>query len=175
MKSPGIKYGVIAGVIGVVIELISYLLGYEYFFGFSKVFVGIGVTIWAMILAGKLFRENNGGFASWKEMLKTTFVVGIVATIIGVAFQFLLYNLIDPNLAEAQKDFSIELIESMGETFSLDEALIELQIDEAESKSFEFGFSQAFLGLLVSFIIMFILASIVSVFVKRNRGGEHIV
>ncbi len=173
MKNIGVKYGVYAGIIAIVIELLTYLMGPSIYFHWSKGILGFIILVAAMAMAGKAFKESNGGYATWKELLTPTFVVGIVSSIISTIFQFLMFNVIDTSLASAQKEAVISTMEGYADVIG--EEGMEKFMDNLESQTFGLGPAQVLQTILVLIIFSFIIAAIVSAIQKRNRAENEIV
>ena len=173
MENPSVKYGLIAGVLGVILGLITYIMGTAAFFHWSNGIVGLLILIWAMVMAGNAFRSSNGGYASWKEMLKPTFIVGIISGLISTVFQFLMFNVIDTGLADAQKEAVVATMEGYADVIG--EEGMDKFMDNLEAQSFGFGPTQAFQNILLLIIGSFIIAAIVSAILKRNRPEQEVV
>ena len=173
MENPSIKYGVYVGVIGIVLGLATYILGTAAFFHWSKGIVGLLILIWGMVMAGNAFRDSNNGFASWKEILKPTFIVGIISGVFSTIFQFLMFNVIDPGLANAQKDSVIASMEGFADIIG-EEGMEDL-MDNLDAQTFDFGPVQAILTIGTFIIGAFIIAAIVSAILKRNRPHQDVV
>ncbi len=173
MENPSIKYGVYVGVIGMIIGLATYVLGTAAFFHWSKGIVGFLILIWGMVMAGNAFRDSNGGYASWKEILKPTFIVGIISGLISTVFQFLMFNVVDTGLADAQKDAVLATAEGYADVIG--EEGMETFMDNLDAQSFGFGPTEAIQSIGLLIIGAFIIAAIVSAILKRNRPHQDVV
>lgn len=96
---PALIYGVILGVVGIVLSLVFYflnLLTASWVNWFSLV-VTIAVMVYCLIAYRN---EYLGGFASFGQIFLMGLVIGIIASIIGAAYNYILYTMIDPDLVE---------------------------------------------------------------------------
>jgi hypothetical protein len=94
--------------------------------------------------------------------------VGVIASILGVAFNGLLYNVIDPSLAETMKELTIEKTASMMESFGASDADIEKALENMDTRAFEQNFRSMATALMVSAIFSAFLALIIGGFMKRS-------
>jgi len=113
-----IKWGVILGVVGIIITLLLYLVDVTLL---AKGWVGIVslvITLGLTIYAGLDYRKLLGGFMSFGQAFMHAFVTLAIAGLLGVIFQYLLFNVIDPEAAKTIADIQLEnnmqMMESLG-------------------------------------------------------------
>lgn len=166
MENSAIKNGVILGLLTVVLNLVVYFIDPRML---MSTWIGVGffaLAIYFVYRSGKETREEMGGYMSWGEALKPTFLTYVIYSSIAAAFTYVLYNFIDPSLIELQKEISIEAIEAM-EGF-IGEERMEMAIEEIENQDFSMSIDFAF-----SLVGGFVISAIVSAIVKKERpeGG----
>lgn len=113
IKKNGITYGIIAGVVGALITATIYAIDLNLF---AKWWINISIILIyitiGIILLSKTKKELKGVF-SFKEAFTTYFISGVVATLISVGFNILLFNVIDPSAKDTLNEI---LIKSTAET-----------------------------------------------------------
>lgn len=124
IKKNGITYGIISGVVGALITATIYAIDLNLF---AKWWVGIAIiaiyiTI-GIVLLSKTKKEMKGVF-SFKEAFTTYFISGVVATLISVGFNILLFNVIDPSAKDTLNDIVIKSTAETMEKFGAPAAAI---------------------------------------------------
>ena len=107
---PALIYGVILGFVSVFLSLVFYFIGMstENWTNWVNWLVSIVVLVYLMIQ----YRNNYlGGYASFGQIFLMVLVsAGIISTIIGVLYQYLLLTYIDPGLLDQIKIIAEERI-----------------------------------------------------------------
>ena len=139
MKDQIFKYGLFVAGFQIAVTLILYILGPEMmantWAGISTFVISLGILVYGVID----YRKQNGGFLEFKEAFKLGFLVLMVAAILGVLFNGLLYTVIDPGLPEQLKEIAIENTVRMMEKFGSTEADIDDAVDRIQAQSFTLG------------------------------------
>ena len=164
-----IKGGMLLGGVSVLLTMTIYLINVElmveWWFGILNLLISMGLVIYL----GFNFRSICGGFLSFGKAFKFSFLVMFISYLVGVVFQILLYNIIDPSLPEVMKQLTVEMTVEMMESFGTPDEAIDAAIVGIE-QSIEEGTTP--LGILKStpwgtlFIAIF--AAIASLFIKKN-------
>lgn len=132
IKKNGITYGIIAGVVGALITATIYAIDLNLF---VKWWIGIAIIIIyitiGIVLLSKTKKELKGVF-SFKEAFTTYFISGVVATLISVGFNILLFNVIDPSAKDTLNEIFIkstaETLQKFGTpTAAINEAVTKMQ------------------------------------------------
>ena len=97
IKSTILQFGTMLGVISVVFGLMIYFLDMHYTQETSIGIVSIVISLGVIVLAQYNYRNENEGFLSLGEALKIGLGVALISGIIGVTYQYLLVNFIDPD------------------------------------------------------------------------------
>lgn len=71
------------------------------------------VAILMMVKTGSDIKSAQGGFASFGDLFKAIFITVLVGYFIRMIGIYVSYNFINPEIAEIQKEISIEAIEKM--------------------------------------------------------------
>lgn len=108
-----VKYGVFAGVAGIVIAILMYLMGPEFLSSsmWSGMLVGLSslvVTIVLLIVFGTKMRKEEGGYITFGKMFLSLIVVVAVMVGISTVFSILLYQVIDPEFMATAKQMALE-------------------------------------------------------------------
>ena len=108
IKKNGIKFGIISGLVSIVITLGIYLIDYKLFassaVGITSIIAGIVISILLFVTTKKEFN----GELSFKDGFTTYFVYAINSIAIATLFNILLYNVIDTDLKEKVTGIIIE-------------------------------------------------------------------
>ena len=172
---PAIKSGLILGLIGIITTLLIYFIN-------AKLLANIGAGIFLIVffftlvlVLGFSFRKQVGGFLSFKEAFLYSLILLLVAGLIGQVFNYLLFNVIDPDLPKLVTDAAIENTEAMMEKFNLPDE----QMDEAlEKTELQMANQYTLLGIakgyLISIIVYAIIALITGAIIKKRNPDEVI-
>ena len=96
---PALIYGAILGGASVLVGLILYFMDMST--ETWVMWVGFAVSIGVMAYCLVAYRnEYLGGFASYGQVLKMAIVIGIISSIIGAIYAYLLYGVLDPDLID---------------------------------------------------------------------------
>lgn len=93
-KSIIIKWGLIGGIVTIIMSLLSYLLGLSD----SKIMQYIGVILMIAIIVLALFEYRdklNSGFASFGDLVKVGLLIGLIIAIISAVWSFIYLSFID--------------------------------------------------------------------------------
>ena len=164
-----IKGGLIVGAVSIILTMLVYLFNIElmvkWWFGVLNLVISMGL----LIFLGISFRNLMGGFISYKNALQFSFIVFLISYVMGIVFQLLLYNVIDPSLPEVIKQLTVETTVEMMENFGTPQEAIDAAIVGIEE-----GVDQSTtpMGLLKStpwgILFIFIFAALGAIFIKKN-------
>lgn len=175
LKSNLIKYALILGFIGIIISLLVYTLNEDlmikWWFGVSMIVISIIVYV----LAAKSYRNDLGGYASFRQVFIFVFLVVVLSTFITSAFSLIQFNLIDPDMGDRLQKKVIENTISMMEKFNVPEETLDEQIEKMESNKMFSNTSiikQFFINSLVGGIV---LGLILGAIFKRKKPEEFAV
>ncbi len=163
IKKNGITYGVIAGIVSVLITTIVYSVDLslmtKWWFGIIVLAISIGISI---SLLSKTKKDLKGNF-TFKEAFTTYFICSVIGTLISVLFTIILFNFIDPAAKETLKELILEftknIMQKMGAPASeMNKALKEIAskdsysvVEQLKGSVFSIAFS-AIIGLILAAI-----------------------
>jgi Protein of unknown function (DUF4199) len=163
IKKNGVTYGVIAGIVSILITTIVYAVDLslmtKWWFGLVVFAISIGISI---TLLTKTKNELKGHF-TFKEAFTTYFICSVIGTLISVLFTIVLFNFIDPGAKEILKELILEftknIMQKVGAPASeMNKALKEIAakdsysiIEQLKGSVFSIAFS-AILGLILAAI-----------------------
>lgn len=165
MSNPSIKYGVYAGVIMIVLDLILYLVGEKVFLMASS-YLALPIIIGAMIYSAKEYKSANGGFGSFRELFTASWLSYLIGGLIITFFTYILYNFIAPSLIETTIQISAEAMEKAKGLLS--EEAYEKAMEQLDGTKNPMGLSSMFLGLLMKYAFAAIPAMIVAAVMKKE-------
>ncbi|MEZ4853958.1 DUF4199 domain-containing protein [Flavobacterium sp.] len=97
VKKNAVKFGVIAGIIAVVITCAMYAINLqlfaEWWIGIANIIIYTALGIYAMVQT----KKQLNGIYSFKDAFTTYFVYAVIGIAISITFNILLFNFIDPS------------------------------------------------------------------------------
>ena len=170
-----LKWGLIVGGISIALTCVAYAVDYSMLanwkFGIFVLALLIGLTIYA----GINYRNEIGGFLAYGKAFQYGFILMAISGLISTLFTVLLYTVIDPELPAKLTDVALDNAQKMMEGFGMPEDQMDQAMEDARKRT-ENQFSMS--GLAMSFgiglIIYAVLASITSIFVRKNPPDEVI-
>lgn len=163
-----LNYGLVAGLIGIVISAIMYVGGVDLWFnailGFSWYIAIFVVGIYCALQIKKL----NDGHIFFSTALKYIFGVAVIGILIVTISHYVIMNFVDTEFAEL---VSIRLTETYEETwrkFGMSEAEIERQMEKVEKYN-NYKLQNVLLGYGQSLIGAFIVSLIAAAIIKKNK------
>jgi peptidoglycan/LPS O-acetylase OafA/YrhL len=168
-KTPDVSliYGLIAGLIIILVSLVLYLGGVELYMGPLSFVIYLILITMAVLAALKVRRMNDGGLA-FQQALKTTFGVFVIALFLHTLFSYFLLNYIDTGFRDALTRESLKKTAQFMKKMGASDMQLENAMDQAPGKN-QFSFGYALLGYAFTCIIAFIFALLISVIVKKNK------
>lgn len=165
-SNPGLSYGLIAGLAIIVLTVLLYLGGVDYFLGPFAYSSYVIVIVLAVMAALKRKKEN--GYLQFQEALKITFSVFAIAFLMQVIFNYILMNHIDTGFRDALTQATFDKMEGMMKRFGATDEQIDKQLETA-MKDNPHSLKNAMLGYGIWCIVFFIVSLIISAIVKKNK------
>tara|TARA_Y100000816_G_scaffold292306_1_gene286913 strand:+ start:1630 stop:2184 length:555 start_codon:yes stop_codon:yes gene_type:complete len=165
-----IKGGMLLGGVSILLTMTVYLINIELMVEWWFGILNLLISLILVIYLGINYRNINNGFISFGNAFKFSFLILIISYLVGIIFQILLYNIIDPSLPEVIKQLTVEMTVEMMESFGTPDEAIDAAIVGIE-QGIEEGTTP--LGILKStpwgtlFIAIF--AAIASLIIKKNK------
>jgi len=160
-----LTYGGILGAIGIVFALMLYSLDMHYQQTMPVIIVSILLTIAGLVIGMIQFKKANNGFMSFGQGLKVGVGICLIAGIIGILFNQLMANVIDPDMMTKAVAFQKE---QLLESSSMTPDQIDTQL-EAQQK-FMTPSMQIVFGLLYVIVSGFIFSLIPALVLKKTEN-----
>lgn len=125
-----IDYGVLLGIISLLLGVLMYVTNNHVAPHWSLGVGGFVIFVVILVLGLKKFKESKGGFMSLGEALKIGIGIAIISALIGLVWQLVMTNILDPDYAdklmqvqreqiiESQPDITQEQLDSTMEIMS---------------------------------------------------------
>ena len=171
MNKTPLQYGLIGGISLVIFTLILYISGMETYTNWLLQILSFVIVIVFMIVGGLKVRSANGGFLSYKDSFVAVFTIAAVSLLILTTFNIVLYNFINPELAEIVKEMSIEKAIEMMEGFGLSESEIEKSLADMENMNDQFSIG----GQIISYgkgLIFWLIASALFALIPKKSPAQ---
>lgn len=167
-----IKFGLYYAVFSIIFTLIIYILDiklYETFTSLSVLFFSLIFAIGFILYGIKSYRQNGlGGKITFWQAIAQGFVIGIIASLISVIFNFILYEYIDPEYLPNMLIDAVDYLENKG----IPEEYLKPAIESIENSFSTMG--QLKNGLIGGPIISLIISLIAAAAVKKDTTQAEI-
>ena len=171
MNKNALNLGITMGVIGILIFLLMVILEPGMILLSVLGFVGFIIAVVLPIIFIRKERSTNGDVISFGDAFKLSFLGLLIGGAIGMVFQILYTQLIDPEFGERMTAQTLEMTNNFMEG-NMDDEMREQLLREAEADSLE---RYTVIGMLQSFGIAAIFYAVVSLILaavlKRNPEG----
>jgi len=165
MNTHSTRFGLLAGIGTIAILLSVYFIDKKLMFSPGIVWSTILFYLIGMTMAATEQRKDQGGFISFKEALRASFVVWLIANAIYHLFNYLQFNFFDPELLIIQKEQSLEMLEQNPNL--LGEEYMEAMVTNIEQTTYNLG--ETIYAYILSLIAGFIIAAIIARIVRRDN------
>ena len=160
-----LTYGLILGGISVIFALMLFSVDMHYQGGLTVGLVSIALLIAAIVVGTLQFKKANNGFITLSQAMKVGVGVALVGGIIGIVFNLLMANVIDPEMMTKAIEFQKATLE---ETTSLSNEQIDAQMEMGAK--FTTPVMQFTFGLIYSLVMGLILSLITGLIVKKTEN-----
>lgn len=173
MNQNAIRSGLIVGVIGIIVSLLLYIVN-STLFGNSWLMLGLGVFNLVLITYfGVKYRNDSGGFLSFKDSYVYAIVTMIVMVVVTTIFSFVLFSVVDPGLPEIIADAAVENAESMMRSFGTPEEVMEEQLEKARQDTVDrFTVGGTIKGAGIRILINLVICLILAAIIKKKEPEE---
>jgi hypothetical protein len=157
------QHGGMAALISVILSLVAYILGVELLLGWQLGLAQVALILTTMIVVSRAIRLDEGGYISYWRVFQHIMLSLLCILCASSLFNFVLFNLINPELVDVVVDISLEKVEVMMISFGLEGDLLQETLSETE-KEIRNGYSLtgSIKGIVFSSIFGGIIALIVS-------------
>jgi hypothetical protein len=163
-----LQFGLVSSLATILIFVIIYILGAEYFLSpmvwVSSYGLPIVFAVWGCIAA----KKKSEGFLSYKEALKVSFGVLVITGFLSTVFSYFIFNILDIAYAESVKQLSIEKTIEFMEKFKVPDTEIDKAID-GMIKQDMFSLGSLMKSYAYVCILYFIEALIIAAIIKKKK------
>jgi hypothetical protein len=161
--SVGLRYGLLTGLLGIII---SFILNISHLEQSPAKWFSLVVMIGGIILGQKAFKQANGQFMSYGQGLGVGLTVSAVSAVLSAVFSYIYVTFIDPEMTARILDKARADLEARGN-------MSDAQIDQAMHWTSMFVQGPALVGIaLVGGIIMGLLVSLITSAALKNPKPE---
>lgn len=129
IKKNGISYGIILGVISILLTTLIYAFNMELFgsWWLGLLILAINIVIYCVLLS-KTKKQLNNDF-SFKQAFTTYFIALAISALLSTVYNMVLFNVIDPGAKETIMEVTVKSSVEMMEKFGAPEAEIEKAVE----------------------------------------------
>lgn len=168
VKKNGINYGVIVGVVSIIIAVLIYVTDITMFSSWWVGLLMLAINTIIGIVAVSKAKSAMGGYVSFKEAFTTFFLTLLIGTVLYILFCYILWNFIDPAGANTVVEATIEKTVTMMQSMGTPSADIKKFVEEMRASD-NFGLVGQLKALVGSVIVYSIIGLIVAAAMKKNK------
>lgn len=105
-----VKFGVILGVLTVLVSVMNYSFGNIYEPHWSVKVLEILLMVGVIVYGLREFKQLNNNFLSIGQSIKTGLGISLIASIIGIVYLFLFMNVIEPDFMMKMEEFQQKIM-----------------------------------------------------------------
>ncbi|NGX84907.1 MULTISPECIES: DUF4199 domain-containing protein [Aequorivita] len=164
LKKIALNFGVLLALLSIVLQVISFVLDAHidrpWWLTILQLVISIGVLVYGI----KAFKNDNAGFLTIAQALKTGLAISLVAGIISVIFNYIFINYIDPDFIQKTLDFSREQMITDFPNMTQEQIENSLEI----SAKFMTPTIMSAMGILATLFFGFIISLVAGMILKKN-------
>jgi len=166
----GIKYGIIAGIVYILLILIRYLfLDYNPMIFTGAMLISYIIIIVFFIMAAIERKKELGGYADLKDLFAPVFIVILFAEVCYAVFNYIYLNFIDPDFFNHFMQTTMEYVKKMGGSTDA----ISKQMDKMEAQNAEkMSVLHALMGLGMWIIIDSVIGILIALIIRKPRPAQ---
>jgi hypothetical protein len=166
-KSIIVNYGLILGVIGVLISLILYATGNSLKLNWVNGVAGFAAMIVIITLGIKKFKAGNGGYLTFGQGVKIGMFIALLSAVVSIIYNFIFLNFIEP-------DFMNQVLEVQRAAWE-EANMTQDQIEGAESmfKTFSSPVITSLFAIVGAAFFGFIISAIASAIMKKSAEDQY--
>lgn len=158
-----LNYGLLLGVVFVIFGVMLYTQKMHYEMNTAVMVVSVLLMAAAAFLGTNAFKKANGGFLTLGEALKIAVGVAVVATVISLAYQYVLTHFIEPDFM----DKATELAKA--KAFERNPKMTEEQWQQGVEMQKKLSWIQYPVGLILNSIIGLVIGLVVGLILKKSK------
>ncbi|WP_271425162.1 DUF4199 domain-containing protein [Aequorivita sinensis] len=164
LKKIALNFGVLLALLSIVLQVISFVLDAHidrpWWLTILQLIISVGVLVYGI----KAFKNDNAGFLTIAQALKTGLAISLVAGIISVIFNYIFINYIDPDFIQKTLDFSREQMITDFPNMTQEQIENSLEI----SAKFMTPTIMSAMGILATLFFGFIISLVAGMILKKN-------
>ncbi|TWF41588.1 uncharacterized protein DUF4199 [Chitinophaga polysaccharea] len=167
--NPGLKWGLLVGVIMIAWNLITWKAGYEYLFSLKLKFIQF--IVWAVLgmLAGIARRKELGGYIGFKEAIKPIFTTFILSSLLVAVYNYVVFNyMATPAFLEISKQHLMKDTEWLLHAFKAPQEEIDKQLNDLKNADYRVTMASSFIEYLRNLIKFFIVSAVLALIVRKK-------
>ncbi|MFD2890817.1 DUF4199 domain-containing protein [Flavobacterium chuncheonense] len=168
IKKNGVKFGLITGIVVLLINLMLYLIDLKLFI---STWISAGLFLFYFIISLLVFiqtKKDLGGFISLKEGFTAYFLSIVIGFAISISFNIILFNLIDPEAKETIKELGIEAFVNMMRKFGTPNAQLKEMATKMEEQD-QFAVGSQIMGYGINLLFGAIYGVILAAIFKKDK------
>ena len=130
IKKNGITFGVITGVISILITASVYIIDLKLFTAWWLGLLSIAIYLGIGIFLLSKTKKELGGVFPFKDAFKTYFISAVIGIVISVLFNIVLFNVIDTEAKDTVQDNLIEFQVNMLKKFNTPTEVIKETVEK---------------------------------------------
>jgi hypothetical protein len=171
IKKNGIQFGIITGVISILITTAIYVTNLSLFVsgwvGFASIAIYIAIGIYLLMKT----KKDLNGTLPFKDAFTTYFISAIIGILISVAFNIILFNFIDPSAKETIKELSIKYLAETLQKFGTPASAIKEAIKGMEEQD-QFSIGNLLKGSIFNILFSAIFGLILAAIFKSKSSNQ---
>jgi peptidoglycan/LPS O-acetylase OafA/YrhL len=169
-KQPNVllQYGMIAALAYLLVFVVMYLVGTSAFTNYGLSFLTMLIPVVFAVLACRKQKTFNGGYLSFKEALRLSFGILVLASLVTTLFSYVLFNFIDKPFAESLKQVTVEKTQEFMSKMGTPQDATDKAVRDIMEKDF-FSLGTLIQNFMTVCILNFIIALIIAAIVKKKK------
>ncbi|MBT8311244.1 MAG: DUF4199 domain-containing protein [Eudoraea sp.] len=158
-----LNYGLLLGAVSVIFTFMLYTLDMHYQQSAGVIIISAVLSLAAIIIGLIQFKKANGGFMSFGQGFKIGVGICLIAGIIGIIFNQIMLNVIDPDMMTKALDFQEQQLVERGLTPQQASDQMEM------GKQFATPLWQITFGLIFSILFGILLTIVPALVIKKAK------
>lgn len=170
--NPGIKWGVIAGIVIILAGVGLYFTDQQTLFSLKFNFIQLFICAVTGLIAGLEKKRKAGGYIGFKEALQVIFITFVIGTLVGVLFMYVLANYVDPGLPARMKAADLKFMEQMEadqRAAGINDSKVSEELTKLKQQDYNLTFVASILSYLTGLFLNFIAAAVLSLVIRKKR------
>jgi hypothetical protein len=172
IKKNGITFGIVTGLVSVLITTLIYIIDLKLFtswwLGILNIIIYISIGVYLLL---KTKKELNNVFP-FKDAFTTYFISALIGVIISVAFNIILFNFIDPGAKDTIKELTIKFAVEMMQKFNAPAEAINQAVKDMQAND-QFSIGQLLKGSIFSIAFSALFGLILAAIFKSKSPSSQ--